>query len=93
MPDQSDANFKRIVPADLPALEVVEQGSSAISRWVRSPAGTRTLAFVSEAFTPTPAGTTVALAAHRRASALYGIGEATERFIELRFTGKAPWEE
>ena len=88
-----DPAFKRVVPQTVPALEVIEQGGSAIARFVRSTSGTRTLAFVSDAFTPAAGGTVVTLAAQRPASALFGITSQTTEIIGLRLVASAPWED
>jgi hypothetical protein len=93
VPNQDDPAFKRVVPQRVPALEVVEQGGSAIARFVRSPGGTRTLAFIADTFSPPPGGAPITLAAQRHASALYNISARSDVIIALTLTARAPWED
>ena len=93
VPHQDDPAFKRVVPQRVPALEVVEQGGSAIARFVRSPGGTRTLAFIADTFSPPPGGAPITLAAQRHASALYNISARSDVIIALTLTAQAPWED
>lgn len=51
VPGQDDDAFKHIVARTTDAMELIEQGTSHIARFVRSTSGTRTLAFVSDSFT------------------------------------------
>jgi hypothetical protein len=88
--DQDDDQYRIVVPAEVTALEMVEQNGAHIIGFVRSPSGTRTLAMLSESFTP-PASVTLAL--HQTAGSLYGIDEVTQVLLELAFEERAPWEE
>jgi hypothetical protein len=78
VPNQNDPAFQRVVPQNVPALEILEQAGASIARFVRTRSGTRTLAIVA---TPSPpaAGATITLAARTVASALYGIAEQSRR--------------
>jgi hypothetical protein len=93
VPDQDDPAYKRVVPKEVTALEVLEIGSSAIERYVHGPGGTRTLAFIKNTFTPPSGGTPVTLVAHRRASALYGISSLSQTLAVVNLTAQAPWED
>jgi hypothetical protein len=92
VPGQSDPAYKRIVPGRAPGMEVVEDGTSGIARFIRSPSGTRTLAIVKDTFTPGTGGP-IRLTVRRTASALYGLAASSVRLVELPFAGVAPWEE
>jgi hypothetical protein len=94
VPGQLDPAYQRIVPGQAVALRLVEQGSAAIERWVRSPGGTRTLAIVKNTFTVPAAGTTVTVQAERPASQLYGLPAqaVTVLALQLADAGAAPWE-
>jgi hypothetical protein len=89
--DQTDDQYRTVVPAQVTALEMKEQPEGDhITGFVRSPSGTRTLAMLSESFS-LPA--TVTLALHRSEGPLYGIDEETQVLLELAFEDHAPWEE
>lgn len=94
VPGQLDPAYQRMVPGEAVALRLVEQGSSAIDRWVRSPGGTRTLALVKDSFSVPAGGATITVRAERPASALYGLtGQAvTLLALQLGDNGAAPWE-
>jgi hypothetical protein len=94
VPGQLDPAYKRIVPGEADALRLVEQGSSAIARFVRSPGGTRTLALVKDSFVVPAAGATITIRAERPASTLYGLAAdaVTVLALELGDAGAAPWE-
>jgi hypothetical protein len=91
VPDQIDPAYKRIVPATVDALRLVEQGSPKVARYVRSPGGTRTLAILDDAAVGA-AEATIALAAERSASALYGLAAQTTPVLEIPLEAAAPWE-
>lgn len=93
VPNQDDPAYERVVPQDLPALEMVEQGASRVARFVHSPSGTRTLAIVSDSFSPAPGSDTITLALHRPASILNQITEVSLVLAAIRFGVVAPWEE
>ena len=92
VPGQSDPAYKRVVPGQAPGLEMIEQGTSGIARFVHSPSGTRTLAIVKDTYTP-GAGASIRLAVRRPASTLYGLSAASVTLADLPFGAVAPWEE
>jgi len=95
VPDQSDDRFKRAVLQQVPALEITElsEAGPLLSHYVRSPAGTRTLAFLPSGFIPPgPDGVRLTLGLRRPASALYQLNEQVETFTDIGLTPIAPWE-
>lgn len=93
MDDQDDPNFQIVVPQSVGGMEVVESGSSHIRKFVKSPGGTRTLAFIEDSFTPPPDGAILRLSLHRPESILYGLPEETIELVEIFINQKAPWDE
>jgi hypothetical protein len=93
VPGQSDPAFQHIVPQTVPALEIVETGTSFVERFVCSPGGTRTLVILSSALQPPPDGVELTLSLRRPASALYGLAEETTRLVSLTLRASAPWED
>jgi len=89
----ADPNFKRIVPQQVVSLEVIEQSAATITHFVRSPGGTRTLAFISNTFNPPAVGGTITLALNRPASTLYKLSAEAVTLTALRLTPTAPWKE
>jgi hypothetical protein len=89
VPDQLDPAYKRIVPRTVDALRLIETGSSAIARFVRSPGGTRTVALVKDSFAPTGV---ITIKAERTESSLYGLSAQTSTVLELQIGTAAPWE-
>jgi hypothetical protein len=92
VPGQSDPAYQRIVPGEAPSLELIEQGTSGIERFVHSPSGTRTLAIVKNSFTP-GGNASIRLAVRRPASTLYGLSASVVTLSEIAFGRVAPWEE
>lgn len=86
----TDPSFQRIVPGEEPSLEL--RGTAPVTRFVRSPSGTRTLAFLDDAVWPA-AGATVVIDAVRPASTLYGTAGQLVNISTLRLGGGAPWED
>lgn len=92
----SDQLFQTISPALIPAMEIIEviSGSSAahISKFICSPSGTRTLAFISDEFIPT-IGNRITVAIRKLRSQLYEIEDETpELLAEIEFDSFSPWE-
>jgi hypothetical protein len=94
VPGQLDPAYQRIVPGEAVALRLVEQDSTAIARFVRSPGGTRTLALVKDTFAVPAAGATITIRAERPASSLYGLAAQAVTVLALQIGdgGAAPWE-
>ncbi len=89
-----DPAYKRIVPATVPALRLVESGTSEVARFVRSPGGTRTLALLKDpgAATLTAGDRTLTIVAERTPSVLYGLSLQTIPILTLALGARAPWE-
>ena len=88
-----DPAFMRAVPGTRTSLELRERAGTHIARFVRSTSGTRTLAFLSNTFSPPVTGSVVTIELHRPASLLYQISLLAQDLIALRLTPIAPWEE
>lgn len=88
-----DPAFMRALPGTQVSLELRERAGSSITRFVRSTSGTRTLAFLSNTFSPPVTGSEVTLELHRPESSLYQISDLAQDLIALWLTSIAPWEE
>ncbi|MFC8350045.1 hypothetical protein [Streptomyces sp. NPDC057280] len=91
VPDQLDPAYKRVVPTEVDALRLVEQGSAAVASFVHSPGGARTLAVLADAAVGT-SDTLVSIAAERPASTLFGLAQRTTTVLTLTLGPQAPWE-
>jgi hypothetical protein len=91
VPDQLDPAYQRIVPATVDALRLVEQGSAAITRFVRSTGGARTLAILADAAVGS-AETPVTIVAEQPASSLYALLAKSTPVLALTLGAAAPWE-
>ncbi|MBZ5709949.1 hypothetical protein [Nannocystis pusilla] len=92
-PNQPDPACKRLVPATRQALRLAQFGGAQIARFVRSPAGTRTVAVFADSFVPAAGGTTIEIVAEVLPSALYDIAADTRTLLQLTLQPVAPWEE
>ncbi len=92
MDDQDDDKFQVVVPQSATAMEVIDTTGGIISKFVKSPGGTRTLAYIDDSFAPPPEGASLELSLHRPASALYSLPDETIQLIEIIITAKAPWD-
>jgi hypothetical protein len=90
VPDSDDPSFQRVVPGAEPSLEL--RGTAPVTRFVRSPAGTRTIAFLDDSGWPV-AGAAIVIDAVRPASSLYGTTELAVNVSTLPLGGGAPWED
>ncbi|MEY2484260.1 MAG: hypothetical protein QOK24_2788 [Verrucomicrobiota bacterium] len=90
---QEDPAYKRIVPAETPAMFIAEQGGANVDRFVRSPSGTRTLALVSDSFSLAASNPTLNLVIQRPASQLYALAAESFPLLTIPFGPRAPWEE
>jgi hypothetical protein len=92
VPGQDDPAFQRIVAQKVEAMRIIEEGGATISKFVRSPGGTRTLAIFSDSFTPQGNGTTIKLIVQRLKSDLFGIPELKEALPVITLVPSPPWE-
>jgi len=90
VPEGGDPSFQRVVPQQVPSMEITETGSAFVAKYVRSISGTRTLVFLSNTM---PAGATVRLQLHRLRSELYQLMDEVMDLANIKFGAKAPWEE
>jgi hypothetical protein len=94
VPDQTDPDFKRAVLGEANLLMVEESGGPRLSHFVRSPSGTRTLAFFAPGYAPpAPDGESVTLTLRRPASSLFALAEDSDVLVKLVLAARAPWEE
>ncbi|MDC0666395.1 hypothetical protein [Nannocystis radixulma] len=93
VPNQPDPAFKRLVPATRQALRLAQLGGAQIARFVRSPAGTRTVAVFADSFVPAAGGTTIEIVAVVPPSVLYDIAADTRTLLQITLQPVAPWEE
>lgn len=84
----NDPSFKIVTIAPVPALEVVATDGAAISGFLHSPGGTRTIIVLS----PFGGGMTVSLALHRPLSKIFDISEVFATIKPLVIGPEAPWE-
>lgn len=90
VPGQPDNAFQRIVPGEETSLKL--EAAAPVTGFVRSPAGTRTIAFLNDTAWP-QSGATVTIDAVRPASTLYGFAEQRTKVATLPLGGHAPWED
>jgi hypothetical protein len=97
VPDQTDKNFKRAVLGEAVMLlveEAVGPSGPRLSHFVRSPSGTRTLAFFTPGFAPPlPDGETVTLVLRRPANALFALADEAAPLVKAVLRPTAPWED
>ena len=87
VPNQSDPNFKMVVPGQTPELRV-QLGSGSV-RFIRSTGGTRTLVILNNSFS----GGTLEFSLRRDASSLFQVTAATAPLLTIPLGMTAPWEE
>jgi hypothetical protein len=87
VPNQSDPNFKMVVPDQTPELRV--QLTSGSARFIRSTGGTRTLVILSNSYS----GGTLEFKLFRDASSLFQVAAATAPLLTIQLGMTAPWEE
>jgi hypothetical protein len=91
-PIVSDPSFQIVTIGAATSLEVKEQGTANIAGYVRSPGGTRTIAFFIAGFAPPPTGTALTLVLHRPPSSVYGNADESASFFSITVSPQAPWE-
>ena len=85
-----DPAYQRIVPGRELSLEL--DAAPPVTGFVRSPAGTRTIAFLADTSWPA-SGATVTIDAVQTASALYDIPAKRVTVTTVPLGGHAPWED
>ena len=91
---ENDPSFEIVtIDPTIPALEVIAMDGSAVSGFLHSPGGTRTIAVLSQPATPGESFT-VTLALRRPKTETYGINEEIKATITtLEIGPDAPWED
>lgn len=90
VPGQPDAAFLRIIPGE--EFSLLLAAAAPVNGFIRSPAGTRTIVFLTDAAWPT-LGSTVTIDVVRPASTLYGSVEQRMSLTTVPLAGQAPWED
>jgi hypothetical protein len=90
-PQSDDPKFKVVRNTQVQALELKELDNNVV-RLVRTQAGTRTLALISDGFSPPPGGTPIRFVLNQTASELFEIPARQAMLIDLMLEPNAPWE-